>query len=137
MPNLVTYRNQTPIFKWYVVSCGSKNEHPKRDWTMCSKQVNHSKLNNQHNWGNLYDHLMSTRIFTLVMNEIFIISSHNYNESGYGLALDLLPIHSKSRVAYPRRSELVRKSNHLKPIYVMDFQVTQMQTRKAYFSSHR
>ena len=34
----------------------------KIDWTMCSKYDNHSKLNNQHNFGGeeLYNHFMST-----------------------------------------------------------------------------
>ena len=27
MPNLVTYRNQTPKFVWYVIKYGSKNGH--------------------------------------------------------------------------------------------------------------
>jgi hypothetical protein len=40
--------------------------------------------------GNLYDHLMSTKIFTLIMNEIFMSSE----ESGYGLNLDLLSMSS-------------------------------------------
>ena len=42
------------------------------DWTKCSKYVEHSKLNSQHDWGDLYDRLPSTEIFTLIMNEIFI-----------------------------------------------------------------
>ena len=29
VPNLVTYLNQTPIFEWYVVWCGSENEYQK------------------------------------------------------------------------------------------------------------
>ena len=29
MPNLVTYLNQTPLFEWCVVRCGSKNNHQK------------------------------------------------------------------------------------------------------------
>ena len=45
----------TPMFEWYVVGYGSKNRHQKvvfkRDWTMCSKYVDHSKLNSQHTWG--------------------------------------------------------------------------------------
>ena len=74
MPNLVVHLNQTSIFKWCVVSYGSKNKHPKkqvfrRDWTTCSK---HSRLNSQHNWRDLYDCLMSTQIFTLKLNAIFI-----------------------------------------------------------------
>ena len=39
---------------------------------MCSKYDNRSRLNSQHNWRDLYDHLTSTRIFTLRINKIFI-----------------------------------------------------------------
>ena len=41
----------------------------KRYWTPCSKFVNKSRLNNQNHWGNLYDYLTSTKIFTLIMNK--------------------------------------------------------------------
>ena len=44
----------------------------KKDWTAHSKFVNHSTGNNQHNREDLYDHLMSMSIFTLIMNETFI-----------------------------------------------------------------
>ena len=66
----------TPVFEWYVVRCGSKNGHQrlvfKRDWATCSKYLNYSRLSSQHVWGNQYGHLMSMRIFTLIMNKIFI-----------------------------------------------------------------
>ena len=39
---------------------------------MCSKYINHSRLYSQHNWGDLYDYFISTRIFTLIINKIFI-----------------------------------------------------------------
>lgn len=50
-PYLVTSLIRTPIFEWlYVVWCGSTelvpNRHVfERDWTACSKYVNHSGLN--------------------------------------------------------------------------------------------
>ena len=44
----------------------------EKDWTACLEYDNHARLNSQHNWGDLYDHLMSMRIFTLIMNKIFI-----------------------------------------------------------------
>ena len=80
-----------------MVRCGSKNGHQKdnvfkRDWTTCSKFVNHSRLNSQHNWGDLYDHLMSKRIFTLIIIEDIHMSSKNYEENGYSHDLDLLII---------------------------------------------
>ena len=39
---------------------------------MCSKFDKHSRLNSQHNWAGLYDHLMRMRIVTLMMNKILI-----------------------------------------------------------------
>jgi hypothetical protein len=41
--------------------------------------------------GDLYDHLMNTNIFTLIMKEKDIhTSSENYEESGYGLNVDVV-----------------------------------------------
>ena len=75
VPNLVSYLNRIFIFEWYVVRCGSKNGHQndvsKRHCTMCSRNDNHSRLNRQHNWRDVYGHLMSTRIFTLIIKKIF------------------------------------------------------------------
>ena len=55
--------------------------------------------------GDLYDHLMSTRIFTLIVNMIFM-SFQNHEESGYGLDLDLLTISllTIGYDSYPKRS---------------------------------
>jgi hypothetical protein len=39
-------------------------------------------------------------------------------ESDYGLEVDLLTVLFLSHVSYPRRSGLVEKSNHLRPIYL-------------------
>ena len=55
----VIYLNQRPIFYWYVVKCDFKNRYQKdmwfkRVWTTCSKRDNHSRLNSQHNWEDLY-----------------------------------------------------------------------------------
>ena len=62
-----------------MVRCGSKYWLQKayvlkRDRTMGSKYANHFRLNShQYDWGwYLYDQLMSTRIFTLSMNKIFL-----------------------------------------------------------------
>ena len=45
-----------------------------------------SRLNNQHNWGALCDHLMSTIIFTLTLNKIWLYtSSKNYGERSCGI----------------------------------------------------
>ena len=79
VPNLVTYLNRTSIFEWYVIRYGSKNGHQKdvskREWTMCSRNDNHSSLNRQHSWRDLYGHLISTRIFTLRVTKIFMWAS--------------------------------------------------------------
>ena len=42
--------------------------------------------------GELCDHFMSTRIFILIRNKMFILSFKDYEGSGYGLDLDLLII---------------------------------------------
>jgi hypothetical protein len=49
-------------------------------------------------------------------NEDIPTSSANYGESGNGFNLDLLTILYYLRVSRPRRSEVVLKSNHLRPI---------------------
>ena len=67
----------TPVFEWHVVRCefggGTPFKHVfKRGLTTCSKNVLCTMLDSQHDCGDLYDHLMSTRIFTLIMNKLFI-----------------------------------------------------------------
>jgi hypothetical protein len=75
-----------------VVRYGSKNGY---QIDMCSKEVGLCDQNmltilgpSQYDWGNLYDYLMSTRIFTLIMNKIF----KNNEANDYGHELDLLII---------------------------------------------
>lgn len=73
------------LYECFVVRGGSKinNGHPpksiyhvfKRNWTTCLKSdVEHCRLNRQHHNGVPcpIDHLMSTRILTLMINKIFI-----------------------------------------------------------------
>ena len=77
MPNLNTKIIWTLIFQQYVSTCRSKNWHQKE---ICLEDVrlraqnmsNCSRFDSQHNWGELYDHSMSARIFTLIKNKIFI-----------------------------------------------------------------
>ena len=85
----------TPIFELNVVKCASKNRHQKG---MCLKVI---KLNAQYLLTNLgsilniigvYNHLMSTRIFTLIMSKEILRSSENHEENGYRHNLDLLII---------------------------------------------
>ena len=77
VPISITYLNWTSFFKWYVVMCGSKNGHKKY---MYLKEIGLraqymmtilGSIVNIIGRGNLYDHLMSTRIFTLIMNKKF------------------------------------------------------------------
>ena len=42
------------------------------DWSVGSEYGSHSRLNGQRNWGDLYENLMSMKIFTLIINNIFI-----------------------------------------------------------------
>lgn len=44
-------------------------------WTTCSEYDNHYEFNSQRDRGDLYDHLMSTRIFfTMTMNNNFVLT---------------------------------------------------------------
>ena len=67
---------------------------------------------------NLYDHTMSMKMLILTMKKNIYTSSKNYEESGGGLNINLLTISHSSHVPYPRRSELVGKNNHSRPIYL-------------------
>ena len=83
----------TPIFKWYVVRCGSRNKHQKdthmfkRDWTTCSKCTNSSRLTNQHH--------LATYMTTQWAGESSLhVCSDNYEVYGraqYGSANRLVP----------------------------------------------
>ena len=75
-PYLVTFLIMTPILEWYVIWCGSKNGYQK---DMSLKEIGLRAQNmitilgsiSQHNWGYLYEHLMSMRT-SLRMSKIFI-----------------------------------------------------------------
>jgi hypothetical protein len=75
-PYLVKFLIMTPTLESYVIWSGSKNGYQK---DMCSKEIGlraQSMITSlgaisQHNWGYLYDHLMSMRI-SLRMSKIFI-----------------------------------------------------------------
>ena len=91
MPNSVTYYNWTSIFERDVAEWSTKTDIKKRfDYRL--KYDKHSKLNSGHNWDDLYDHFMTMRIFTLIMNQDIHMSSENCEESDYGLDLDLQTI---------------------------------------------
>ena len=56
--------------------CGFKNGYQKdlclMEIGLCSKYDDHFKFNNRHNWAPINNYLMSTRIFTLIKDNIFI-----------------------------------------------------------------
>lgn len=52
----------------------------------------HSTFNNQGDLGDLYDHSMSTSIFTLILIKIFMMTSKNHEANGCMHNLDLLII---------------------------------------------
>lgn len=79
-PNSIISLNMTGIFKWYVVRRAAKNKNQK---DMCSKETAVHAQNMITILGSimtiifiwevdLHDHLMSIKMFTLIMNEIFI-----------------------------------------------------------------
>ena len=47
----------------------TKKHVSQRNWIVGSEYIYHSRLNSQHNWGNLEAHLISMRIFTLIINK--------------------------------------------------------------------
>ena len=61
---------------------------------MCSEKFNHSKLKSQHNWGDLYNHLLRKRVSTLLIIDACDIhmSSKNLEEDDYMYNLKLVII---------------------------------------------
>ena len=60
---------------WYGVAPRMPKKHVlKKDHTQCSQYDTHFKLNIQHDWGEggLSNHLIDTRIFTLLMNNMLM-----------------------------------------------------------------
>lgn len=71
----------------------TKMTHVKRDWTTCSKFANHTRLNNQRNWGDLYDHFNEHETLHLDGGGDTQMSSKNImRQMGYGHDWDLLTI---------------------------------------------
>ena len=52
---------------------------------MCSKYAKHSRLNSEHDWRDIYDHLMSLRMFTLTLNKIFIWAPNIMRQMAMGM----------------------------------------------------
>ena len=83
----------THIFKCYLVRCGSKEQPPQRhmfrDFGLHAQNILGSIISVQ---GNLYDHLMSFSIFTLIMNKIFIRAPKKWRQAQFGFASHLTQI---------------------------------------------
>lgn len=72
----------TPVFELYFVRCGSKVDNEKDMYIKdiglhVQNLLNHSRLNGQHDWEDLYDHLMSMKTFTLIVNYHIHMNSKN------------------------------------------------------------
>lgn len=102
------------VYGWFASKNGLSQRHViQRDWTACLQCDSHSRLSNQYNWDGLYDHLISTRIFTLTMNKICVWAPRIMREVASSLirfANHLVLLVS----SYFKRSRPVRKSNHLR-----------------------
>lgn len=72
-PSSVAFLNQAPIFKWYVVRCGSTNIFQK---DMCSKEIGLCAQNVKTIPDNISKscttHFMSMRMLTSISNNIII-----------------------------------------------------------------
>ena len=68
----------------------TKKTRFERDWSTCSRYAIHSRLNRQHDWDDLHDNCMGTRIFTLIMNEDILMTSKEDETNECGHDLDLL-----------------------------------------------
>lgn len=77
----VTFLNQAHIFERCALSADVRSDIKRlvfeRTWTSYSTLLKHSMLHRQQNWGDVYDHLMSSTIFT-------VISSENQEENDNG-----------------------------------------------------
>ena len=112
----------TSKFECYLVRCGSKN---KQHEDMCLKESGlHAQYmqiilgsNSQHNGGDLYDHLMSMRIFTLD-DEKDIIWAPKMMSTWMPHDLDLLIILHMLRVLCPTRSGCREKSIQIAHVYI-------------------
>ena len=81
-----------------MVKCGFKKQTPtkyhmfERDCTTCSKYANHSRLDIQYDWKDLYNHFMNTKIFKLIMIRHSYQSFKHCEAIGDRYNLDLLII---------------------------------------------
>ena len=79
-----------PIFERYMVRCESQNGWQEgisleESGRLCSNYTKHSRLTNQHDWGDLYGQLMT-------MNKDVHMSLRHYETNDYGHDSDLLTL---------------------------------------------
>ena len=78
----LTYLNWTPRCKCWVIRCGSKNGNQKNtclneiELVSVWKVVNHPRLNSQHDWRGLCEHVIGQRIYILITNKMFHMKLH-------------------------------------------------------------
>lgn len=104
MPKTTTTIIWTLIFELYVVWCGSKHWHKcdicLKDTGFCAPRNMITIMGLKFNKigvglvgeASLYDHLINTRILTLIMDKRMNPSSKNYEANGYMHDLDVLII---------------------------------------------
>ena len=51
----------------------------------CSDYVNRYGFNSDHDWGDLYDHLMNTRIFTSIMQSLLVLAPKFMKQMAMGM----------------------------------------------------
>ena len=85
---------------------------------MCSNYTNHSKLNSEDDYGDPNDHLMSMRIFTMIVNKIFISALKMMRQMGKGHDFNLLINLRLMACSYPTRSGAERKVSIYADVYL-------------------
>ena len=88
----------------------------KRDWTTCLEYFNHSRLDSQRNRENLYNYVMSMRIFTLIMNKIFIHAPKIMGKAAIASIWIWQPSHTTHVYHILREVDWSEKNNRLRPI---------------------
>lgn len=67
--------------------------------------------NIQHDWGDLYDHLLITRILTLIIDKIFMSSKNHEDMTSTGICLST---HTNCVFSYPKEKWAGRKTEPFK-----------------------
>ena len=86
---------------------------------MRSKVVNHSRVNREHKWGDVYDHLMRKRIFSFIMNKIItydiqiLCEKRLWTQFGFANHLAIIA----RFISHEKWSKA--KSVHLRPAYLI------------------